>query len=98
MLSKSLRIHNVIIEGDALHVTSAVLGDSRDIPWSIRSVILEIRRSVGSFASVQFQQVPKAVNHLAHLFFQYAMHENVSCRWNVVSPPECISSNLSSMR
>ncbi|XP_026459079.1 uncharacterized protein LOC113359702 [Papaver somniferum] len=46
--------NDAIIEGDASNVTSVVLGEISDIPWSIRSVILEIRDMTGSFAVVKF--------------------------------------------
>ncbi|XP_026396063.1 uncharacterized protein LOC113290696 [Papaver somniferum] len=82
------------IEGDAANVTEAVLGEVRNIPWSIRSKILKIKDVVHSFEDVKFQHVPKDVNFLAHSLCQYAMHNNVNIWWNANSPPSCISSNL----
>ncbi|XP_026396122.1 uncharacterized protein LOC113290752 [Papaver somniferum] len=94
-LAKSLSLQHVIIEGDAKNVTSTILGDSRDIPWSIRSVILDIRNEANSLDNIRFIDVPKHVNQLAHNLCQYAMDENVTFRWNASYPPDCISSNLS---
>ncbi|XP_026411046.1 uncharacterized protein LOC113306310 [Papaver somniferum] len=53
----------VIIEGDALNVTAAVLGNVSDIPWSIRSVILEVRELSNSFTDINFVSVPKSANN-----------------------------------
>ncbi|XP_026378146.1 uncharacterized protein LOC113272538 [Papaver somniferum] len=86
--------NKVVIEGDASNVTDAVLGASRDIPWSIRSVILKVKDAIPYFVYIKFQCVPKSANYLAHELCQYAMHENVNNWWNGSSPPPCISANL----
>ncbi|XP_026435517.1 uncharacterized protein LOC113333220 [Papaver somniferum] len=84
----------IIIEGDAANVTSVVLGEVSQIPWSIRSTILEIRSLISSFFNVIFVSVPKKANSLAHILCQHAMHDNVNMWWNADSPPLCILSNL----
>ncbi|XP_026416632.1 uncharacterized protein LOC113312080 [Papaver somniferum] len=86
--------NKVVIEGDASNVTNAILGASRDISWSIRSVILKVKDAIPSFVDIKFQRVPKNANYLAYELCQYAMHENVNNWWNANSPPLCISANL----
>ncbi|XP_026416817.1 uncharacterized protein LOC113312272 [Papaver somniferum] len=53
-LAKILSVDNVIFEGDAKNVTTAILGDSRDIPWNICSVIPEIKHEASSFDDAKF--------------------------------------------
>lgn len=84
----------IIIEGDATNVTDAVLGDHRDIPWSINSVVRQIKDIARKFNDVEFVSVPKCANNLAHSLCQYAMHNNVNNWWDENSPPSCILSNL----
>ncbi|XP_026436928.1 uncharacterized protein LOC113334921 [Papaver somniferum] len=93
-LGKRLGLEEFIIEGDATNVTSAVLGEVSQIPWSIRSTILEVRNMASSFINVSFVSFPKNANNVAHVLCQHAMHENVNMWWNADSPPLCILSNL----
>ncbi|XP_026447463.1 uncharacterized protein LOC113347985 [Papaver somniferum] len=58
-LGKKFGFKKIIIEGDATNITSAILGEVANIPWSIRYVILEIRDSVALFDDVKFLSVPK---------------------------------------
>lgn len=76
-LAKNLALPRVIIEGDAKGVSTAILGDTQNIPWSIRSVVLKIRNESSSFTDIKFQHVPKSANYLAHALCQFAMHDDV---------------------
>ncbi|XP_026410610.1 uncharacterized protein LOC113305828 [Papaver somniferum] len=81
-LGNRLNFHKLVIEGDGANFTAAVLGDTRDIPWSIRSEILKTKDAVNLFDDVKFQHVPKNVNFLAHSLCQYGMHNNVNSWWD----------------
>ncbi|XP_026458701.1 uncharacterized protein LOC113359250 [Papaver somniferum] len=85
----------VVIEGDAKVVSTVIFGETQDIPWSIRLVILKICNESSSFADIKFQHVPKSANYVAHGLYQFTIHDDVIFRWNVNEPPSCISSNLS---
>ncbi|XP_026410798.1 uncharacterized protein LOC113306024 [Papaver somniferum] len=83
-----------IIEGDASNVIVVVLGESRDIPWSISSEVLRIKDYAGLFDDIKFEHVRKSANHLAHKLCQHVFHDNVNNWWNANYPPLCISANL----
>lgn len=66
-LGKRFCFDRIFIQGDAINVTGAVLGDIHNIPWFIHSVTLEIRDLINAFAHVKFQSVPKSTNNMAHV-------------------------------
>ncbi|XP_026432279.1 uncharacterized protein LOC113329640 [Papaver somniferum] len=73
-LGKDLNYDKVIIEGDALNITTAVNGDVQEIPWSIRSEIFKIKDLASLFTVVNFQHVRKSANSMAHDPCQFAFH------------------------
>ncbi|XP_026429324.1 uncharacterized protein LOC113325341 [Papaver somniferum] len=72
-LGQRFSFYRIIIEGDATNVTDTVLGDSRNIPWCINSVIHQIRDAGNSFVDVKFVYVPKA------LIIWLTLYANLQC-------------------
>lgn len=65
-LAKRLQLSRIIVEGDASEVPKAVTGNTNEIPWSIRSMVLSIRDRIKEFSEIIFVDVPRDANSIAH--------------------------------
>lgn len=93
-LAGRLQVPRIIVEGDATEIPKAITGNTDEIPWSIRSIILSIRDRVKNFSEFKFTPVSRDVNSIAHDLVQYAISNNVNRWWVHNEPPNCIMQHL----
>ncbi|KAI3949405.1 hypothetical protein MKW92_016224 [Papaver armeniacum] len=94
-LARRLQVAKIIVEGDAEEIPKDIIGNSNDIPWSIRSTILSIQDRVKDFSEVSFKVVPRDANSIAHDLVKFAISNFIN-RWWVHHDdlPYCIMKSL----